>query len=273
MLLKHLQKEYRMIRYAIRRIQLFSAFKFGCLTGGILMLPFGLGLGLLGRILVGILRRWLETWEALSLEFAGKTLVDVNFLSILKLSDFLRELRVLDDQGWLPALTLALGTAVLGGLLVGLLALFGAAIYNVLAAISGGLVVGADVLDGMAVPSTPTAAPPPPKGYTLPLPKSRAGPVAQPASGAWLASSQNPEQRWSLKPGVTTLGSAPGNDVVLVGLASRHAEIRFETNYYVLYDLAGGQTWVNGRPISRPNMLKEGFKVRLGNHELVFHKT
>ncbi len=263
-----------MTRYAIRNIHLFSAFRFGCLIGGVLMLPIGLLLGLLARALVGVVRRWLEAWEALSLDLAGRTLVDVDFLNLLKLSDFLRELRVLDEQGWLLALALALGMAVVGGLLLGLLAIFGAAVYNILAAISGGLVVGADLVGGAA----PSAMPLPPKGRTAPLPQARAGPAPlmppphPTAPGAWLALSQNPAQHWPLKAGVTTLGSASGNDVVLVGLAPRHAEIRLETDRYVLHDLGGGQTWVNGRPIAGPNMLKEGFKIRLGTHELIFHK-
>ena len=63
-----------MTRYAIRNIHLFSAFRFGCLVGGVLMLPIGLLLGLLVRALVGFLRDWLETWEKLSLDLAGQTL-------------------------------------------------------------------------------------------------------------------------------------------------------------------------------------------------------
>jgi hypothetical protein len=266
-----------MIDYAIRRIHLFPAFKFGCLTGGILMLLPGLLLGAVVRALVGILRRWLDAWQALSLDIGGRNLVDVDLLSLVKLAGFLRELRVLDEQGWVLALAVVLGTAIAGGLLVGLLALFGAAIYNVLAALSGGLVVGADALEGWSAPAVPAAAPPQGKGRTLPLHlRPRPGPApppVQPAPAAWLASGQNPAQQWPLKTGVTCLGSAPGNDITLPGLAARHAEIRLENGRYVLHALESGSTAVNNRPIVGPNMLKEGFRVRLGNYELIFHQA
>lgn len=261
-----------MTRYAIHRIHLFPAFKFGCLVGGVIMLLPGLLLGLLARLLVGILRRWLEAWETLSLG----PVADVNPLNILKLADFLRELQVLDEQGWLLALALALGVAFSGGLLAGWLAATGAAVYNLLAGLSGGVVLSAEVLDGAVAPA---AMPLPSKGRTAPLPQARAGPVPlgalspQTGPGIWLVLSQNPQLRWPLKTGTTTLGSAPDNNVVLAGLAPRHAEVRLEGNRYVLHDLGSGQTWVNDRLIDRPNMLKEGFKVRLGGHELIFRKT
>ena len=292
-----------MTHYTIRRIHLFPAFKFGCLTGGILMLPFGLLLSLLVRAMIGILRSWLETWDTLSLDVAGKTLVNVSFLNIVKLADFLRELRALDNQGVLLGLALALAVAVVGGLLAGLLAVFGGAIYNVLAALSGGLIVSADAEGEIAAPS---AVPLPPKGLTAPLPKPAAGPpppalpvsqstapvpqpaapvpqpappvhqpappAPQPAPGAWLDLSQSPQQRWPLYSTITTVGSAPDNNIVLAGLAPRHAEIRLEANRYVLHALGGNQAWVNDRLITGPNMLKEGFKVRLGSHELIFNR-
>ena len=252
-----------MTRYAIRRIFLFPAFKFGCLVGGVIALPPGLLLGLLARALIGILRAWLEAWDAWSLDLAGRTIANLDWLEVFELADFLRGLQALDDQGWLLVLALALAAALAGGLLAGLLATLGAAAYNIVAAVSGGLAVSAEVLDGAA---TPVAAPPPAAESPAPLPKPQAGPAA------WLALGGKPQQRWPLKAAITALGSAPGNDVVLDGLAPSHAEVRFEAGRYVLYDLGSRQTWVNDRPIAGPNMLKEGFRVRLGSHELVFHR-
>jgi pSer/pThr/pTyr-binding forkhead associated (FHA) protein len=52
-------------------------------------------------------------------------------------------------------------------------------------------------------------------------------------------------------------------------LAAHHAEIRFENNRYILYDLSSGNSWVNGRQITA-NMLKDGFTVRLDSTELIF---
>lgn len=39
----------------------------------------------------------------------------MNWLNVLKLPSFLGQLRVLDGQGWMLVLALALGTAVVGG--------------------------------------------------------------------------------------------------------------------------------------------------------------
>jgi len=252
-----------MIRYSIRRISIFPAFKFGCLVGGVIMMPPGLLLGLLARALIGILRAWLEAWDAWTLDLAGRTIANLDWLEVLELADFLRQLQTLDDQGWLLVLALALAVALAGGLLAGLLATLGAVAYNIVAAVSGGLAVSAEMLGG---PVTPVAAPSSAKESPASLPRPQAGPVT------WLALAGNPQQRWPLKPGITALGSAPDNDVVLAGLAPRHAEVRFEAGRYVLYDLGSHQTWVNDRPIIGPNMLKEGFRVRLGSHELVFRR-
>jgi len=256
-----------MTSYAIRRFALFPAFKFGSLVGGVIMLLPGLLLGLLARFLVGILRGWLEAWQALSL---GP--LEADPLDILKLTGFLHNLQTLDDRGWLLVLAVTLATAVAGALLIGLLTTLGAAVYNLLATISGGLVVEAQTVAGPVGGALPTegsgAALPQPGATPLPQP-----PPPQPYSSAWLTLSKNPQQRWPLKPGITALGSAPDNDVLLADLAAHHAEVRFEANRYVLYDLSSGQTWVNDRPIAGPNMLKDGFRIRLGNHELIFHRS
>ncbi len=86
-------------------------------------------------------------------------------------------------------------------------------------------------------------------------------------------SRDNPEERLPLRAGTMSFGSASGNAVVLDGLAPRHAELRFENNRYILYELGSGQTWVNERAIVGANMLKDGFRVRLGPYELVFRQV
>lgn len=266
-----------MTRYAIRRIALFPAFKFGSSVGGVIMLLPGFLFGLLTRAVVGILRSWLEAWQALSV---GP--LEADPLNLLKLSGFLHSLQTWDDRGWLLILILTLATVAIGALLAGLLTLMGAVVYNFLATLTGGL----------AVEVQPVGVP---AGGMLPAGRRGAAPgqrsrgaeergsggvgeqgrlLGRPSAqeGVWLALSGNLQQRWPLKPGVTRLGSAPNNDITLADLALRHAEIRFEEDRYVLYDLSNGQTWVNDRHIAGRNMLKEGFKIRLGNHELIFHR-
>lgn len=261
-----------MIQYTIRRIHLFPAFRFGCLVGGLVLILPGLLLGLLARGVVGLLRQWLEGWQSWSANLPLGSLPEINFLDLLNLAELLRNLRILDDNGWLLVLTVILATAILGGLLVSLLTLFGAAGYNLLAGLGGGLVVSADALGQMPGVS-PAASPPspvPPKKKTLALPRIWAGPPAQAAAVARLVSPQSPQLSYPLKAGLTTIGSAPGNDIILPGLQPYHAEIRLENNRYILYDRSGGQVTVQQRPVQGANMLKPGFEVRLGTHEFVF---
>jgi hypothetical protein len=266
-----------MNRYAIRRIFVWPAFKFGCLIGATLMVLPGVAQGLLARAVVRTLRGFLE-----GLGFFASTNPDIATL--------LDRLTILDHQGALIVLWITLGTVIFGGLLEGLLAALAALVYNFLAGISGGLEVGVDALSaptGAAAPAAPPAstapsaprpqpapaqpqAAPPIQPTPIPSQAGPATPVAAPAPGPYLALSQDPQRRWPVKAGITMLGSAPDSDVVLPGLASRHAEIRLEENRYVLYDLTGGQAWVNDRPVVERNMLKEGFRVRLGAVELVF---
>jgi hypothetical protein len=261
-----------MIPYTIRRIHLFPAFRVGCLVGSLVLLLPGLLLGLLARGVVALLRQWLEGWQNWSANLPLGSLPEVNFLDLLNLAEFLRNLRVLDDNGWLLALTVILATAILGGLLAGLLALFGAAGYNLLAELGGGLVVSADTPAPMpgATPTAGPAGPVPPKKKTLALPRIWASPQPQASAGARLVSRQSPQLSYPLKAGLTTIGSAPGNDIVLPGLQPHHTEIRFENNRYILYDQSGGQVTVQQRPVQGANMLKRGFEVRLGTYEFVF---
>ena len=128
---------------AIRRIQPLSALKFGALIGGSTMFLPGLLLGVIVRVLVGILRTWLDGWTK-----PGVLGVEINLLNLLNLQGFLQSLQGWDDQGWLLILLVMFGTMVIGGLLNGVLLASSAASYNSLANISGGLVISADILSG-----------------------------------------------------------------------------------------------------------------------------
>jgi len=66
---------------------------------------------------------------------------------------------------------------------------------------------------------------------------------------------------------VTRIGSAPDNDIVLAGLSPQHAEIRCESGRYLLYDLGSRRTWVNDAQVAAVHMLKDGFRVQLGQAE------
>ncbi len=87
---------------------------------------------------------------------------------------------------------------------------------------------------------------------------------------AWLASTGNHE-RWALRDDVTRIGSSPDNDIVLPGLALRHAEVRRESGRYLGYALGRRRTWVNDAQVAAVHMLKNGFRLQLGQSEFVVH--
>ena len=68
---------------------------------------------------------------------------------------------------------------------------------------------------------------------------------------------------------VTRIGSAPANDIVLPGLSAEHAEIRRESGRYLIYDLGSRRTWVNDAQVAAVHMLKDGFRVQLGQGEFL----
>jgi predicted component of type VI protein secretion system len=82
------------------------------------------------------------------------------------------------------------------------------------------------------------------------------------APAAWLAGGAG--ERWPLNDTVTRLGSALDNDIVVAGLAPQHAEIRRESDRYLIYDLGSRRTWVNDAQVAAVHMLKDGFRLKLG---------
>lgn len=255
-----------MNRYSIRKIFVWPAFKFGALIGAVLMILPGIACGLLTRSMVHALRTFVEAMGWLA-------------LGDRDMAAFAQRVVALDARGVMLIVWTALATIVIGGLLYGAGAALAALLYNLIARISGGLLVGAEAV-AMPAPAAPAApapavAPQVPQqaapAYQPPAPAYQPPPQAQP--GPWLAMGPNLAQRWPLRPDRTRLGSGGDNDIVMPGTAPNHAEIRFENGVYVLYDLAAGQTWVNNRAVAGRNMLKEGFVIRLGGQEMVFHAS
>lgn len=77
------------------------------------------------------------------------------------------------------------------------------------------------------------------------------------------SAAQDPRE-FALHPGVNTIGSDPGNDLCLDGLASFHAEVhRDEADDYVLTTVAGDAR-VHGRPVTAAE-LHSGARIELGS--------
>ncbi len=271
------------MRYTIQNINAWSAFKFGSVIGGVLGLFPGLTVGLTLRALIQGLLTWLESWLTLDIPVVGS----YSLLDAVNLKDFVAQLQQWNSRGWLLVLLLLLSSMVVGGLVTGVLSSLGAAVYNLVATFSGGLVLRADTMD-ISVVSAEVPASMPATFPTSPMPSSNYPQAAvkqgeqlpntsaaKPPSGegavGWLFS-QATQQHFPIGRGETLIGSGFNNQIVLDGLATNHAAIRWENGRFVLYDFSEGQTWVNGRSLVGPNMSKAGFQIRLGNQELLFQE-
>jgi hypothetical protein len=80
-------------------------------------------------------------------------------------------------------------------------------------------------------------------------------------------------QVFALRRDVTTIGSDPDSDIVLPGLAARHAEVRHdERDEFVLVRLGErGRTLVNGAPVDSA-VLRTASRVRLGEVTMSFYR-
>jgi len=90
------------------------------------------------------------------------------------------------------------------------------------------------------------------------------------SAGLWLQDAGS-GHRYPVGYGVTTIGRAPDNHIVLnhPSASGHHAEVRFENGRFVLYDKGSTNgTFVNGRRIIGPNMIRAGWRVRFGEQEL-----
>jgi len=263
------------MRYAVRRVSPLSALLYGLLLGLAGWLGPGVLLGLLARAAVERLLTWLAALNfVLPLPLTDGIAIDL--VPLLQLSDAQARLAALSARETGLILVVALATAAAGMLLTGLSAMLGALVYNLLARGFGGVEVTLDRLDVAAVPVRPAAAPRPAAATTAP--RASAAPAAavppplarpgRPTPHAWLVPAKGGD--WlPLGDDVTHIGSAPDNDIVLAGLSPQHAEIRCESGRYLLYDLGSRRTWVNDAQVAAVHMLKDGFRVQLGQAEFM----
>ncbi len=260
------------MRYAIRRISPLGALLYGLLLGlGAWIVPGAL-LGWLARAAILRAREWLDGFQlALPLPLPGDVTIDLT--GALPLAETQARLAALAAQEWALVIAIALGTAAAGMLLTGLAAFLGALVYNLFAALLGGVEVTLNGLD--AVPrAVAQPAPPPPRPAPAPItprPKPETAGAPRPAPAAWLAAAGDGGERLILRSDVTRIGSAPDNDLVLPGLAPQHAEIRRESGRYLIYDLGSRRTWVNDVQVAAVHMLKDGFRLQLGQAEYAVH--
>lgn len=265
------------MRYVIRRISPLSSLIYGLLLGLFAWIIPGILLGWGIRSAVLNLRDWLNGLQiTLPLPIGEGIVLDLS--TILPVSNAQARLDSLAAQDATLVVAVSLGTIAAGMLLTGLAALLGSIIYNAIAGLFGGAEITLDALDESARPVTvkPLGTPSSPPRPAVPSPASNApAPIVPPrrrpepekvvpaTAAAWLVAGES-GKRWPLSDGVTRIGSDPNNDVVLAGLAPQHAEIRRESGRYLIYDLGSRRTWVNDTQVAAVHMLKDGFRLKLG---------
>jgi hypothetical protein len=127
-------------RYRVRRIGLGSLSKFGCVLGGLVSLLPSLIVGWAGTLLVGGLRRLLESWQGAGIHVLGQE-IRIDFVSLLGLEPLLRTVQEIDSLSWAIVLLFAILTSLLGGLVFLVMGNLLGWVYNFIATVSGGLEV------------------------------------------------------------------------------------------------------------------------------------
>ncbi|RPJ55508.1 MAG: hypothetical protein EHM12_12070 [Dehalococcoidia bacterium] len=132
----------KFLRYKVRRINLFPLAKFGCLLGGLAMCLPGMICAVGSVEVIAALRALLAQWQTLQMDLlGGMAPLEFDFVKLLGLETAQALLVQLDDQRVVLALLFILISVIGGGLLVAVTILLLGWVYNVLAALTGGLEV------------------------------------------------------------------------------------------------------------------------------------
>jgi hypothetical protein len=129
------------MKVTIRRVSLVSLGKHGCLLGGVAALLPSLVCSLLGLSAASILHRWMGSWQDLTISVLGQEVAQIDLVALAGLEGLLGQLRVVTGVS-APLLFLAVLALTLAfGLLLALIAALVGLAYNLLAHVTGGLVV------------------------------------------------------------------------------------------------------------------------------------
>jgi hypothetical protein len=137
------------VKYTIRRISLAPLARFGCLLGALASLLPSLLCGLSALRLLDLIRRWLEGWQEGEIEILGFT-ATLDFVELLGLEPVLKLLQQsIEPMSWTFLILAIVVVSVASGLLIALTVYVTGLGYNLLAWLTGGLVVE---LEGVRAP-------------------------------------------------------------------------------------------------------------------------
>jgi hypothetical protein len=129
------------MKVAVRRIQLGSLGKMGCLLGAVAAFLPSLLCGLLALGLAGLVRGWLESWQDLTISLLGQEIARVDLVQFLGLDGVLGLSQTLASASGLVLALAVLGLALVSGFLLAMIVILVGLAYNLLASATGGIVV------------------------------------------------------------------------------------------------------------------------------------
>ncbi|MFN2292418.1 MAG: hypothetical protein ACK2UC_14595 [Anaerolineae bacterium] len=129
------------MKVAIRRFQLSSLGRMGCLLGVVAAFLPSLLCGLLGVGLAEVLHRWLAGWQQVPISILGTEITTLDFVRLLGLEGALQALDVLTTATGAVLLLAVLGIALVSGLFLALITILVGLAYNLLATATGGVLV------------------------------------------------------------------------------------------------------------------------------------
>jgi len=135
------------MKVAIQRISLASLGKIGCLLGIVAAFLPSLLCGLLGVGLIGIVSRWLESWQELTVSVLGQEIARSGLGQCLGLEVAADLLKTVASVSGATLFLVVLALALATGLFLALMAILLGLVYNLLAAGTGGLVVEMEAIE------------------------------------------------------------------------------------------------------------------------------
>lgn len=152
------------MKVAIRRVSLGSLGRMGCMLGIVAAMLPSLLCGLAVVALGGIVREWLEGWQALSISFLGQEVATVDLVQFLNLEQLLHTLQRLGSVSVLGLILAVLFIALVSGLLLALIITLMGLAYNLLSSATGGVVVELSAENQQRIAAaSPANAPDPPQ--------------------------------------------------------------------------------------------------------------
>lgn len=248
------------------RIGLFSTFRFGVVVGLILNFLPTMIFTFLVLWVTSLVVRWLAGLRTV-LPLPGGLSLPVSLIELLDLQGLLNVLEVIAGLAAWQIAVISIFLWLFSALVSGLLALIGVSVFNIIAQVAGGVEVAVDEGSFEAVQPAYSGAGQVPMAPSEPAASQRRL-VAQ--QGPYLEIYAPQRRILPLRPPGAVIGSDASANIVLSGLAPRHAQVIFERGRVLLVDLGGGNLWVRERPAEQVNLLDDGAQVQIGPWQMIF---